>query len=383
MKKLLIFLSLIAYLSVASSASAIVNPLETPNNKIGIHILFPSELEEAAKLVNSSGGEWGYVTLPIQAGDKDIDKWQTFMDECKRLKLIPIIRLATEGDYFNTKVWRKPDEEDIMDFANFLNSLSWPTKNRYIIVFNEVNRGDEWGGSPNPEEYAKLLDFAVVTFKTAHEDFFMISGGMDNAAPNKSGEYMNQYTYMHAMNQSVPDIFTKVDGLSSHSYPNPGFSQPFSVQTQMSISSFRYERQLAKTFGGKELPIFITETGWTGDKVPDELRGDYYYQALTSVWNDTGIVTVAPFLLRAHSGPFQQFTFLNQDGKETKQYTAVKNYPKVKGRPVTPPQPKILAETVAVVDTYPTISFAEDTVVEEKFSLSDAMQSAFRWIMKL
>jgi hypothetical protein len=381
MKHFLILLSLIAYLFIASPIYAIVDPLAKPNNKIGIHILFPNELEAAAKLVNTSGGEWGYVTIPIQAGDKDIMKWQAFMNDCTRLKLIPIIRLATEGDYFNTKVWRKPGENDILDFANFLSSLSWPTKNRYIIVFNEVNRGDEWGGTPAPDEYARLLEFTVSTFKSRSADFFIISGGLDNAAPNKAGVFMNQYTYMDAMNKTIPGIFTKVDGLASHSYPNPGFSQPFSVLTQMSISSFQYERSLAQSFGGKHLPIFITETGWTADKVSDDVRGDYYYQSLNGIWKDNGIVTVAPFLLQAGTGPFQKFSFLTADGKETKQYTAVKNFPKMKGMPITPPPaPRVLAESTAPIAT-PTKNF--ETLPDETFSLSDTVQTAFKWIMKL
>lgn len=381
MKQLLFFVLVLSLLfTIVSPTYAIVNPLDRPNNKIGIHILFPNELEEASKLVNSQGGEWGYVTIPIQSGDKDIQKWQTFMDDCRRLKLIPIIRLATEGDYFNTKVWRKPREEDIVDFANFLNSLNWPTKNRYIIVFNEVNRGDEWGGTPNPDEYAQILDFAVTTFKLTHGDFFIISGGMDNAAPNQAGLYMNQYTFMNAMEQAVPGIFTRVDGLSSHSYPNPGFSQPFSVQTQMSISSFQYERQLAESFGGKRLPVFITETGWTSEKVPDDVRGDYYFQALNGIWKDDGIVTVAPFLLRAGAGPFQQFTFITADNKETKQYTAIKNFPKTRGEPILIPRPKVLAQATAL--DAPTVEFATVNN-DDDISLSDTVQSAFKWIMKL
>jgi hypothetical protein len=383
MKQLLTFLFLtVFFFSLAAPTYAIIDPLASPNNRIGIHILFPAELEDAARLVNSSGGEWGYITIPIQAGDKDIVKWQSFMDDCTRLKLIPIVRLATEGDYFNTKVWRRPDETDIVDFANFLNSLSWPTKNRYIIVFNEVNRGDEWGGAPDPADYAKLLDFTASTFKSRSDDFFIISGGMDNAAPNEAGQYMNQYTYMDAMDRAVPGIFTRVDGLASHSYPNPGFSQPFSIETQMSIASFRYERSLAEKFGGKKLPVFITETGWTADKVPDAVRGDYYYQAFHGIWSDPGIVTVAPFLLKAGSGPFEKFSFLTADGHETRQYTVVKEFPKVRGTPVTPPpQPKVLAQAIAP-DAYPTKSFATDPA-DDGFSLSDSFQTAFKWIMKL
>ena len=148
----------------------------------------------------------------------------------------------------------------------------------------------------------------------------------------------------------------------------------------MSITSFRYERSLIESFGGKKLPVFITETGWTAEKIPDNVRGDYYYQALQNVWNDPGIVTVAPFLLRAGSGPFEQFTFIKADGSETKQYTTVKNFPKVKGTPITPPPP-VLAQAV-VKDTYPLMTF-ETEPEDEKLSLSETVQTAFKWIMKL
>src|SRR5690606_16834868 len=95
------------------------------------------------------------------------------------------IRLSTEPLHSNTSVWRKPNEADMIDFANFLNSLEWPIENRYIIVLNEVNRFDEWGGEPpNPKRYAELLSFASDVFKRRNENFYIIMAGMDNASPN-------------------------------------------------------------------------------------------------------------------------------------------------------------------------------------------------------
>ncbi len=130
MLPIFLLLTFFSFLFQACPAFAIEDSRILPNNKIGVHILFTSELNTASQLINTSGGDWGYVTIPIQAGDKDIEKWQKFMDDAKKLHIIPIIRLATEGDYFNTGVWRKPRREDILDFANFLNSLQWPVKNR-------------------------------------------------------------------------------------------------------------------------------------------------------------------------------------------------------------------------------------------------------------
>lgn len=381
---LLIVLVFVFFLTTTPSAFAVEDPLKTPNNKIGIHILFPAELEEAAKLVNSNGGDWGYVTIPIQAGDRDMEKWQQFMDEAKRLHLIPLVRLATEGDYFNTKVWREPKEEDIIDFANFLNSLSWPTRNRYIIVFNEVNRGDEWGGEVKPDTYARLLSYAASVFKSKNLDFFIINAGLDNAAPNEGTNYMNQYDYMMKMNEAVPGIFNQIDGFSSHSYPNPAFSQPPSVETDKSITSFKFERELIKSMGAKDLPIFITETGWTAESVDDAKRAEYYTQALGTHWGDSNIVAITPFLLRAGGGPFTIFSFLKDDGSITKQYEAFQKHGKVKGSPsiikVATAEAKI---TNKVLGSHIVKDFSYVFKKEKNFSLSLALHSAFKWIMKI
>lgn len=333
---------LLMYGALATPVLAIEDPHSVPNNKFGIHILFPSELEQAANLVNSNGGDWGYIVIPIQSGDKDLEKWQAFMDSAKKLHVIPIVRLATEGDYFNTKVWRKPNDNDIADFANFLNSLDWPVKNRYIIVYNEVNRSDEWGGEVSPAEYAQLLSFTTTVFKSKSPDFFIISAGLDNAAPNKAGEFMNEYDYLQAMDAAVPGVFRQIDGFASHSYPNPGFSQPPTRLTRESIGSFEYEKSLLDQLSSKNLPVFITETGWSNTAVLDTIISNYYKQAFSDVWSNDAIVTVSPFLLSADSGPFAQFAFVKA-GSQTPQYTAVKELSKIKGKPSVSEQ--VLAES--------------------------------------
>ncbi len=323
---------------------AIENPLAKPNNKIGIHVFSPSEVQEAARLVNSNGGDWGYVTVPIQSSDRDLKKWQDFMYNCKKFHIIPLVRLSTVNDPNNTAVWKKPELNDIIESANFLNKLDWPTKNRYIIVYNEVNRGDEWGGAANPAEYANILSFAVTVFKSKSSDYFIISSGMDNAAPSQGTKYMNQYDYMRQMHQAVPAIFHQVDGLSSHSYPNPGFSQAPNTTSTMGVGSFIHERALAREMTGKELPVFITETGWTSEVIPDATRIRYFQETLDTIWNDPGIVAVTPFVLDARSGGFPQFSFVSTSGAPTAQYDFFKGLAKVKGKPSMPI--KVLAAEV-------------------------------------
>jgi len=377
--RLITVLLLFYFICPKIPAYAAENPLAVANNKIGIHVLSESELDNAAALVNSNGGAWGYVLIPIQAGDQNLEKWQKFMDRCRKDRVIPILRLATEDDYFNTQVWREPTPMDIVDFANFLNSLNWPTKNRYVIVFNEVNRGDEWGGSANPAEYAQLLSFAVTVFKSKSSDFFMISAGLDNAAPDLGTKYINEYTYLNLMNAAVPGIFNQLDGLSSHSYPNPGFSQPPDPNSPKGVASFTFERNAIKQMTTKTLPIFITETGWSSEAVPDDTRVQYYQQTFNTIWNDKDIVAITPFLLQAGAGPFEKFTFITASGALTKQYKLIQSMPKVRGVPSFPTR-SVLGSTdkKTIVDSR---NFTDFKIPKRSFSVVTVMENVFNYII--
>lgn len=339
LKKILVSILAFWLISIffTSKTLAEYNPFSRPNNIFGIHILFPQELDRAASLVNTSNGQWGYVTIPIQVGDKDIDKWQGFMIKAYKYKLIPILRLATEVDYHGTGVWRKPTPADILDFANFLNSIYWPVKNRYIILFNEVNRFDEWGGQPpDPSEYASLLSYAVDVFKSKSQDFFVISAGLDNAAPNVSGKFMDEYSYIKGMAAAQPGIFNRVDGVASHSYPNPGFSQPPQLDSKMGVVSYRYEYDEINSLSSVKKPIFITETGWDDTSIPESVIAQYYKYAFESLWEKDSdkIVAVTPFLLNSQQGAFDKFSFF-KDGNLTLFGKAYAQLPKVQGQPET------------------------------------------------
>ncbi len=218
MKKF-IFLSVTVYCLLItdyySSVRAIYDPLSVPNNKFGVHILETNEIEEAAKLVNSNGGAWGYVTIPIRSNDINPQKWKAFFKKCAELKIIPIIRIAT---YPEKNDWVKPTAYDLVDFANFLNEMPWPTKNRYIVLFNETNRANEWGGDVNPEEYAAMVMDARRIFMARSTDYFLLSAGLDMAAPNSIVNYStnalafkNRYLCLfHNINlfQILPEVNT-------------------------------------------------------------------------------------------------------------------------------------------------------------------------------
>jgi len=358
---------------------ATYDPHSVANNIFGIHILFPEELDKAAQLVNSNSGDWGYVTIPIQASDKNIDKWQKFMDDCKKNHIIPIVRLATNGDYFSKTSWSKPTNNDIVDFANFLDSLSWPTQNRYVIVYNEPNRGDEWGGTPNASEYAQILDFAVQRFKQQNPDFFIISAGLDNASVNSSGESINEFTYMSEMNDAVSGIFSEIDGLGSHSYPNPGFSAPPS-NAREGINSFYYQNNLVYSLTDKYLPVFIGETGWSTTSVTYDQQKAYYQDAFKNYWNDSNIVAVTPFVLTAGQGSFEQFSFTKNTGN-TPLFDMYKGFSKTKGEP-------LLAKDFAISilkhnQLIPIKKFKTNETIKTVFeTLNKSTKTFFKWLLK-
>lgn len=332
MQILVLCLNILLYLTIFSPVFAITDPLAVPNNKIGIHILFPDEIETAAKLVNNDrNGAWGYVVIPIQSTDRDRDKWQKFFDNCKTLKIIPIIRIATTttGPY-----WDPPNEFDLLDFSNFLNDLKWPTQNRYIIFFNEVNRADEFGGEVNPEKYADNLNLAIDIFKSKSEDFFVLPAGLDNAASDKRTS-LKWNLYLDRMYKHRPDIFNKIDGWVSHAYPNPDFSTRPDLSGENKIDSFLYDLKQLKKYTSKTLPIFITETGWSNKYLSDHQISLYYQYAFDKVWNHPQIVTVAPFLLNAQDGPFKQFSFFDSDNS-SKEFATELSFRSTAGSPITP-----------------------------------------------
>lgn len=330
MRILSIVISLFLYLSLSDKILAIFDPLSVPNNKIGLHLLFPEELAQAAKIVNRHGeAAWGYVTIPIQAGDRDRIKWQNFLDKCREEKIIPLIRIATVPEGAN---WAAPNDYDLVDFANFLGDLKWPVQNRYIIFFNEVNRSDEYGGFMSPEKYADILNNAVDIFKARSEDFFILPAGLDNASSNGKNS-LNWKTYLLRMYRQQPDIFNRLDGWTSHAYANPDFAARPDLSGSNKIDSFMYDLQYLKNFTQKKLPVFITETGWSNKYLSDHQIALYYQYAFSKVWSNPNIVAVTPFLLNAQDGPFQKFSFLDKNQKE-KEFSATLSVLAQKGEPL-------------------------------------------------
>ncbi|MEK7559645.1 MAG: hypothetical protein AAB521_05045 [Patescibacteria group bacterium] len=327
----------VLFILSANSAFAASDPTSVPNNKFGINILSPeAEIEDANALVNTNG-DWGYVVITITKNERSIERWQNFLNQANKYHLIPIVRLATEFDSENG-YWKRPSENDAKDWAEFLSKLYFPTKNRYIQVYNEVNRDSEWGGSVDPASYTSELDRTIDALKSKSNDFFILNAPLDLALQNSKSS-MEASEFFKAMDTSTESgIFKRLDGWASHSYPNPNFSSSPRKLGKIGIRGYDWElSEISPYVQDKKLPVFITETGWQRieNGLSEDQISEYYKEAFGTIWNDERIAAVAPFVLGYPEPLFNQFSFKINSGEKSyyKYFDTIRDLPKVKGAP--------------------------------------------------
>ena len=274
-------------------------------NKWGVHLLlddgvsqWPGERWEqhfahARRLV----GRGGYVVELIRANDLDERKWQRFLDLAARYELQPILRLATWQDAAAGHwIAPPPDPEGTTyrriaaRFADFVRALR-PWAPLLIAVGNEPNRGDEWGGEPNPAAYARyLLDVSAALHEAAPGRVRVLNGALDPYAPNTGSHALNGFRaydaagFLDGMHSAHPQVWQAIDGWATHAYPLGPFSEhpaarsfhiddlsgdaepdapPWPGLYNRGLNSYQWELYRLRAFGVRRpLDIFITETGW-------------------------------------------------------------------------------------------------------------------------
>jgi hypothetical protein len=293
--------------------------------KRGIHLLlddgrdhwppevWPQHVQAARRIV----GEGGYVVQLIRLDDLDVGRWQAFLDTCADERLVPIIRLAGEYDH-DQKWWMAPprdaDGQGYREVAarirDFLTRLRWPAEPRYVIVFNEPNRGDEWSNAPNAAEYARFLYDVGHGLQAA--GITVLAPALDLYAPHSNGQliaghrYIDAETFLDEMVAAEPQVFDVVDVWASHAYPldpfrldpsrqvfridyahgasNPRHLEPPEGLYNRGVNSYRWELwKLEKLIGprARDLPVMITESGWRHAHTQDPEARDHVHAELS------------------------------------------------------------------------------------------------------
>lgn len=309
------------------------------DNLFGLHLTQTQDLLSAKDIINSNGGDWGWVTLVIRPDQLDFQTWQNFFDNCRKYHLIPIIRLANIPDGDN---WKIPQNSDIDILASFLNSLNWPTKTQYVILFNEINHGQEWGGEVNIKNYVNISIYASQKFKSLNPNFFILGSALDLAAPDKLPNFLSAKSVYQEIYNYNPSYFYNLDGIASHSYPNHGFIGKPIETGQHSIQGYSWELEFIKNLGvQKEFPVFITETGWP-HKEGINKKNNFYTTTTTSqflldaynIWSqDSRVKAVTPFIYNYPNTPFDHFSWLDENEQLYPEYQKIVNSPKNKNQP--------------------------------------------------
>lgn len=317
-----------------------LNPiLASERNLFGLHLTQTADLLAAKEIINSSGGDWGYVTIVIRTNELDKNTWQEFFDNCRKYHIIPIIRLATvmEEDY-----WKIPSTSDIDRLASFLSSLNWPVVPKYIIPFNEVNHAKEWGTTIDVKKFVDIFIYTAEKFKNFNSNFFILSSPLDLAAPEKLPQTKSTKKFYKEIYEYNPLYFDLIDGLASHSYPNHGFVGNPNDKGQFSILGYQWELDYLKFLGiNKSYPVFITETGWphregvkkNNDYFSLKTTVDFYQKALEIWEEDEQVIAVTPFIYNYSEAPFDHFSWLDPTGKLYPEYQAIIDLPKKTNHP--------------------------------------------------
>ncbi len=309
-------------LSVASPAEA---DSSLPNNKVGINVIrhFESHyLRAVSQIVNSSGGDWGYVTVLLLSEDRqDPQKIQKLLDDANTFHLIPILRLGTR---YTGTTWVKPGPNEPKEWKEFFTGLKWHLPATYIIVGNEPNLAFEWGGEVNPREYARYLKLFMDSFADERLRFKILNAPMDLSNQTKAG-MMDDFEYLAAMRSEMPDIFAQLDGWASnpyHFYEGKGVRYTYRGYTQ------------ELDFIGVNLPVFITES-YVGF-VEDREKVAQYYDTAFGYWmKDSKVVAATPQFYNPEAELFWMFDADRAGDSINLSPTAqrLRDMPKVAGSP--------------------------------------------------
>jgi len=152
-------------------------------------------------------------------------------------------------------------------------------------------------------------------------------------AAGNTKKTMDVLLFWKKMNLAVPGIFEKLDGWASHSYPNHGFVGTPYQNGRTSVRGYQWELSiLKKSFNlKKDLPVFITETGWpyqinkVGSFYSPEKAAQFIQYSFEHIWlKDNRVKAVTPFVLFYPQSPFKSFSWLDLQQKATPQYERVK-----------------------------------------------------------
>lgn len=312
------------------------------NNKIGVHLISPTddEIRNACRgLVNmntvspdeASGGK---LTLTLVKNHIDKETLQRYHDIAREEGCVFIHPIKNS---FADPYWKPLDQSTIDFFEKILKDLRPSSKYLYIVLGNEVNRGDEWGGTCDGAAYAHIAKLAAEQLKKTVPNIQIGLAGLDAYAP-QSGFYCSQESFLKAALEAEPRLIDDdIDFQVVHEYPNADMTG--SLQ-----NLWLREKNTLKSLGvTKDLPVVISEIAWRRHRgLTSEAAAIKLYNAIQTLEKEPRIWAITPFVYKFCGSPFDQFSLLqcnvktaagNTIDEPNAVFDAIAAVPKVKGDP--------------------------------------------------
>lgn len=301
-------------------------------NIFGLHLTQPPDLEKGISFINGKQGGWGFATITIRKDQMDQKTWQDFFNQCRKLHVQPIIRIATT---YENGSWKRPEKSYLNQVSAFLNSLNWPTSTLPIILFNEPNQAKEWGGQVDVKDYVDTFIFAASALKSHNPNFIILGPSLDLDAPNYQNTFKAASNFYKEIYSYKPEYFQHLDALASHSYPNPHFSGSPKDSGKSSIQGYIWELDFIKNLGiNKNFNVYITETGWQISKKINRQKAAAYLQKAYEKWqSDPRVIAVTPFIFNYPYPPFKGFSWVDVKENVYPEFKALANLPQAKNQP--------------------------------------------------
>ena len=184
-------------------------------------------------------------------------KYDAIVDNAEQhgLRIIARIDLAP--------AWARPvgssptaPPEDIADYAEFIAEFvrRYQGRVQFIQVWNEPNLAAEWGGSIDPEGYARLLDAAATAARAVDPNVVILSAPMAMTTEN-SERAMDDLRYWQALYDA--GVSPSFDIMAANAY---GLNQRFDAppdKSELNIRRVELLRELAVRNGDTNKPGLV------------------------------------------------------------------------------------------------------------------------------
>lgn len=278
----------------------LLNPPQPNTGKMGIHLMLDDGQTSFDPVVWEPHFEYAsqvgrYVTQIIRLEDLDTAKWQRFFDLCAEYELTPIIRLATSYDAENAWWTAPPVDENggytsaAQQYADFFADISFEG-DVYVLVGSTPNRGDSWGGAPDPAAYTRFLTAVSQAVRAARGQTWIGNGALDHFAPHTNGQPrssngmvdLDGESFIDAMFAADANITRVLDVWNTHVYSltppwspqhhieylngasNPDALTPVEGLYNLGVNNYNWELYKLTTLENRKImPVIISETGWS------------------------------------------------------------------------------------------------------------------------